>query len=671
MPDVQLVGVCDENRDVARACATAFGVTGVFTDADEMLRQTRPDVVHLLTPPQSHVPLVRCAARHGAHVYVEKPFARSESDAREMAELARDARILVCPGHNRLFDPVMLSALRRVESGAIGRVIGVRAEQGFSHESAARGAAPPWSYGYPWGIFENLIPHPLYLASHFLSEPGSPSVVAIDLGRIRESAVDEIRVLIPSREAVAEVTLSLAASPESNRVEISGTQGRIIVDLLSMTVVETRPNGLPSIVARVFGGLSTSRQLVSATLGNAFGIATGRIQRYAGVRNLIAAFYDAVRQGAAIPPVTLEAGILNARLMDAIRVECSKVAKRTIEESHPERLAAARVLVTGATGFVGGQLVSSLAARGTHVRAAARIMSRGRLSANVVWLPFELRSRDDLRRAVAGVDTVFHCAALVGAPGSPQEFEAINSDGSIRLLEAAREAGVSTFIYLSSIGVYGIHRNRVLDERAPYDSRAAERGLYTQTKLAADQAVLRWSEQNPRPRVVVLRPGTIYGVGAPLPVGRLVLFASDSRPVVAGSRRITMSLTHVANVIDAMIASASAQVPTGSIFNIVDSSELTQGAVAATLSELTDGRIQPTFVPYPIAWGLMLAIDGMSVLRGRGAGTARYRLKRTLSDLRFPCEAARRELGWSPRVSLREGLAQVLAADDRGSPFPH
>ncbi|HEX2250440.1 MAG TPA: Gfo/Idh/MocA family oxidoreductase, partial [Gemmatimonadales bacterium] len=162
IPGVDVVAVGDLDEAAARECATRSGVRGCYTDMEAMLREQRPDVVHILTPPSSHLALARIAARYGAHLYIEKPLATTEEEAQLILESAREAGVQVCPGHSRLFDPVFLEACRRIQVGDIGRVISVRAEQGFTYEAAARSKRIPWSYGYDWGTFHNLICHPLY-----------------------------------------------------------------------------------------------------------------------------------------------------------------------------------------------------------------------------------------------------------------------------------------------------------------------------------------------------------------------------------------------------------------------------------------------------------------------------------------------------------------------------
>lgn len=659
---VEVVAVCDLDDRVARECATRHGIRGCYTDMETMVSELRPDVVHLLTPPRSHVALARIATKYRAHLYIEKPLASTEADARQILDLAREAGVQVCPGHSRLFDPVFLEVCRRVRVGEIGRVISVRAEQGFTYEAAARSTIIPWSYSYDWGTFENLICHPLYLACHFLQNPGKPQVVGYNVGTVREAGVEEIRVLIPSEAGVGEVSLSLCSAPEVNRIELVGTSGRITADWQTMTVLTTRKSGWPSAISRFTGNFSTAFDLTKAGLRTIVGIATGKVQRYQGLRTIVDSFYQSLREASA-PPVLPEQGVLNVRLMDQIKEACQGARKpRPVVSVEPPPLRP-RILVTGASGFLGGRLLEALSNQGTAVRGTTRLLSRARELPGVEWVQCDLGQVEHLRSALCDVETVFHCAALCGAPGSMRDYEEVNVEGTTRLLRLATECGVQNFIYVSSMSVYGAPEDpgSLLDEGAALDHRAGERGAYTRSKLAADTAVLDYARHHRFPRIIVLRPGTIYGPGAKLPMGRFQLPSSTTRPIMAGSPRVPAGLVYVDDVVEGMLAAARSNVPTGSVYNLVDSADCDQEELARTLHQVSGGRIRPLFAPYPLVWTAMFGVDLLSLVRHRTLGTARYRLHRTLAPMRFECAAARKDLGWRPRVPLAVGLSRVLS----------
>src|SRR5262249_49538603 len=144
-------------------------------------------------------------------------------------------------------------------------VLSVRAEQGFTYEAEARSAKTPWSYSYDWGIYEDLIPHSLYLVTHFLTRPGVPLVAAFDLDKVREAAVEELRLLIPSDGAIGEVMFSLNAQPQRARVEVVGTLGSMTADHLGLYTTSTLIGGMPRTIQRLSGGFQVSVQHASGS----------------------------------------------------------------------------------------------------------------------------------------------------------------------------------------------------------------------------------------------------------------------------------------------------------------------------------------------------------------------------------------------------------------------
>jgi nucleoside-diphosphate-sugar epimerase len=119
-----------------------------------------------------------------------------------------------------------------------------------------------------------------------------------------------------------------------------------------------------------------------------------------------------------------------------------------------------------------------------------------------------------------------------------------------------------------------------------------------------------------------------------------------------------------------MLLAANSTLPSGSVFNIVDEAGMNQGGVARALREASDGKIRPIFLPYALGWLLMRGVDLAMFALKREPGTATYRLARTVANMRFRCESAHRELGWSPRVSVADGLARTYRAG-LPAPYPH
>lgn len=177
----------------------------------------------------------------------------------------------------------------------------------------------------------------------------------------------------------------------------------------------------------------------------------------------------------------------------------------------PEGPSRLRVLVTGAAGYAGLALVAQLVAAGVIVRAVVRRPSQadtvGQGSAEV--LVGDLRDRLVAEKAVEGVGTVYHLAAVFRRAGVPDsEYRSVHVDATRQLVECSAAAGVKRFVHCSTVGVHGDVVSGPADEDAPF--RPGD--IYQETKLEGEQVAVRTAARVGLPLTVV-RPGPIYGPG--------------------------------------------------------------------------------------------------------------------------------------------------------------
>jgi predicted dehydrogenase len=297
--DVEVVGLCDLHETLARAVSERFGGGAPYTDFDRMLADTRPDVVHVLTPPQAHHPLTIEALKAGAHVFVEKPIAPTWEEYVDMRDLARQRGLLLCENYNCRFEPGMLAALEVWRSGRIGETVNVDVSYG-----GVMGANGPYAdrdvvhfaHGLPGGALHNFISHPVSMALPFMD--GCTGAVAVRR-RLDSSFAsdDELRALISGQRTCAMVTVSRHAAPAHLKLEVQGTRGILAVDVYTgQTCV--RAEG--SVIARgVRDGVEGLRAGATMSVKKL----TGRHDAYTGLGTLLDRFYDAAA-GAGPPPVT-------------------------------------------------------------------------------------------------------------------------------------------------------------------------------------------------------------------------------------------------------------------------------------------------------------------------------------------------------------------------------
>ncbi len=324
MESARVLALCDVDAGAAARLAGRFGVERTYTDAAGMLRAERPDIVHVLSPPQCHAEHARLAAEHGCHVLVEKPMAVDATEAERMVECAERHGVKLCVDHNRLYEPRVVEARRLVESGALGRLLWVEAYYGFNLASnpasryTAPGGAEHWTFGLPGGLYENLAPHPLCLALEWLGEPHSLAACARHARVLAHQPTDELRVLLRTPGPCGLVTVSLAAGPRQEYLRLVGTRMSVTADLLNRVVTRQSSAGpLPKALSRAWDNGRSAAALLAGTVRAAAQVLTGRWDPYHGMDLLVREFYRAVQCGDQ-PPVTPAEGVQVMRTMDRI-----------------------------------------------------------------------------------------------------------------------------------------------------------------------------------------------------------------------------------------------------------------------------------------------------------------------------------------------------------------
>ena len=303
-----------------------------------------------------------------------------------------------------------------------------------------------------------------------------------------------------------------------------------------------------------------------------------------------------------------------------------------------------QVLVTGGGGFIGSNLVRALLERGDTVRVLDNFSTGFR--ANLTGLDIEviegeLRSYERVHNAVKGAEVVFHLGALGSVPRSVQDpltSSAVNVEGTLNVLLAARDAGVRRVVYSSSSSIYGSSGELPRTEAMPADPISP----YGVAKLAAERYCVSFSRVYESFESVVLRYFNVFGprqspfsqYAAVVP--RFVrAIAAGEAITIEGDGEQSRDFTYVANVVDATLSAAVAPGATGRIFNIAAGQPTSVNAVAATIGKLIGKEVRTVHAP-------------------RRAGDIRD----SWADL----SAARDVLGFRPRVELEEGLRLTVEA---------
>lgn len=317
------------------------------------------------------------------------------------------------------------------------------------------------------------------------------------------------------------------------------------------------------------------------------------------------------------------------------------------------------VLVTGAAGFIGAHCVRDLVARGCRVRAMDVHEPPPDIAASGVdFRVQDLRDTAALNLAVQGVEVVFHLASVHLAVGAPyEEFESVNVKAAEELVRACKEAGVRRLVHVSSVGVYGHVEHPPADENAPLRPI----NTYERTKRAGEDAV-RAAATRHGMDVVIIRPSWVYGVGCPR-TEKLIGALRKGRFFYIGAAR---NLRHPVFIEDflaglRLAATAPASVA-GKTFNLAGPSWMTVEDMVVTFARAV--RASPPRLRIPRWLGLATgwAAEVVGSLLKIEPPISRRTLAFFENDNAFSIEAARRELGYEPRMELLEGVSRSLPA---------
>jgi predicted dehydrogenase/nucleoside-diphosphate-sugar epimerase len=341
---VKVLGVCDSNPEAARRTAEKFMLLRSYTDPEEMLRREKPQVVHIVTPPQSHAALTDLAVRRGCHVLVEKPMAMNAAEARLMAAAARDRGVTLCVDHHLLYEPVMVRTRRLIERKEFGEIVWVESYYGLDLGSTPAnrcllpGGEKYWTFQLPGGVYQDLAPHPLSLALDVLGPPDRVRAHA-RYGRVLPHAsTDELRILLETPRAGGIAAVSVAASPRFTYLNIFGTKMALFVDLLNKWMIPQRAaRGIPPPISRAMMNFQHARAVLAGTLSGAIRILQGSRSEYEGMDLLIREFYSSLQEKRP-PPVTAEEGLRVMEVMDDVWAQLGPGATaRSSAERPPAR----------------------------------------------------------------------------------------------------------------------------------------------------------------------------------------------------------------------------------------------------------------------------------------------------------------------------------------------
>jgi len=339
----EIVGVCDREELMARQLYERFPVKQFFGDLDKLLRELRPDVVHITTPPGSHFEIGKRCLDWGAHVYVEKPFTMNTMEAEELILFADQKGLKVTVGHDDQFSHVARRMRHLTRSGYLGG-LPVHMESFYCYDlgdsayaKALLGDKKHWVRRLPGKLLHNIISHGIARLAEFLTGD-APQVLAYGFmspflrGTGEEEIIDELRVIIHEEgRTTAYFTFSSQMRPSLHQFRIYGPKNGLLLDQDQETLIKLRGGRFKSYGEKFVPPVTLAGQYVGNLVRNMKTFLARDFQMKSGMKYLMESFYRSINYKTAVP-IPYREILVTSRVMDAIfeQVDIKRQSLRSI-----------------------------------------------------------------------------------------------------------------------------------------------------------------------------------------------------------------------------------------------------------------------------------------------------------------------------------------------------
>ena len=320
LPGVQIVGVCDLSPAVAESIAERYGVPTWFTDHTVMLRDAKPDVVHVTTPPTSHFRLAMDALESGAHVLVEKPATATFAELEQLLQVAGERKLMLSEDHNYVFNTATREIGHWVETGALGPVVHVEVMMSLNLFGPGGFADPNTRHPaltLAGGALADFLPHLASLAYRFIG----PHRQAHSIWTKRRPSIlpyDEFHGVVEGEGGTATLGFSATAQPDAFWLRVYGERAQATTNLFETRLTFERLRDGMKPLQPLKNGLEEGKTVRRAALNTFLRKFKPGPATYDGMWHLLAGTYQALAQGTRLP-VPVEDVLAVNRMVEALK----------------------------------------------------------------------------------------------------------------------------------------------------------------------------------------------------------------------------------------------------------------------------------------------------------------------------------------------------------------
>jgi dihydroflavonol-4-reductase len=317
-----------------------------------------------------------------------------------------------------------------------------------------------------------------------------------------------------------------------------------------------------------------------------------------------------------------------------------------------------KVLITGAAGYTGLALASQLLAGGYGIRALARrpMDAKDQAPSGIEFITGDVRDRAVVEDALEGIDTVYHLAAVFRRAGVPDsEYRSVHVDATRNLVESSAAAGVRRFVHCSTVGVHGdVEREAPATEDAPFKPG----DIYQATKLEGEQVAVATAQRVGLPLTVV-RPGPIYGPGERRFL-KMIGGVAKGRFMLVGDGSPRLQMVYVEDLVRGIQLAGETPAAIGKTYILAGEEAPTLNELVHQMADVAQVAAPRLRIPVWPVWMAGVICEAVCVPFRVEPPIFRRRVKFFTSNRWFDISRARTDLGFAPKIPLRQGLIRTL-----------
>ena len=679
MPDAVLVAICDLNEALARQTATSFGIPKVYSSLEAMLADEKLDVVHVLTPPQTHAATAKLIAAAGVDVFIEKPMCHTVAACQELRAVADKAGAAVGVGHNFLYYPIYERLVEDMRSGRLGQIDQVEIVWNKYLGQVRGGPFGAFMLTAPTNILFEVAPHSFAHALHLV---GMPDRITVD---VRD------KVVLPTgtdfyrkwdvNGTVGEVSVRLRFSfidgyPE-HYIHVRGTNAVAHVDFEHNTYVvqEHSPylldaDHLINVLKPAKDATKQAVRSVSTFVASKMKL-TQEVQPYGeSIFRTVESFYT-TRKSSVDDRVSASLGERSVQFAELVALGSGLVASTTTTQATAlddvPAIPTSTVLVIGGTGFIGQALVRKLREAGHGVRMLSRNPNSCPPSLRALGVDVvkgDLIDAASIDAALDGIGYVYHLGK--GSGKTWAEMLTTDVEPTERLGELCVKHGVTRLLYTSSIAIYAAgERNGTITESTPPSDGMARVAPYSRSKVENEKRLMELHGSQGLP-VVIFRPGVVLGVGGSPYHWGIAAWPYTSVCNLWGDGENKLPIVLVDDVADALVLAIDKPGIDGQSYNLVSDPCISANEYLDEMERAAGIKLRR----FPVAaWRLFAASSGKWAVKKVGRDPEAFFPSYDDCDGRslaatFDASKAQAQLGWKPEtdpsIILAKGVTEPV-----------